>query len=87
MSRIKLLAKALGALRTVVCQDVERRLVRLAVEVFVQSVFEEGVVESRAHKQGHAGSEFQMVRAGEDLFNGAAIHVQDQLGTFTKSLA
>lgn len=75
MSRIKLLAKALGALRMVVCQDVERQLVRLAVEVFVQSVFEEGVVESRAHKQGHAGSEFQMVRVGEDLFSAAPIHV------------
>ncbi len=86
MSRIKLLAKALGALRMVLCQDVERRLVRLAVEVFVQSVFEEGVVESRAHKQGHAGSEFQMVWIGKDLLSAAPLHIQNKLGTLSESL-
>ncbi len=86
MSCIKLLAKALGALRMVVCQDVKRRLVRLAVEVFVQSVFEEGVVESRAHKQGHAGSEFQMVWIGKDLLSAAPLHIQNKLGTLSESL-
>jgi hypothetical protein len=86
MSRIKLLAKALGALRMVVCQDVERRLVRLAVEVLEQGIFENGVVESRAHKQGHAGSEFQIAWIGKDLLSAAPLHIQNKLGTLSESL-
>lgn len=87
MSRIKLLAKALGALRMVVCQDVEGLLVELAVEVFVQSVFEECVVGSSGQKQGHARPEFQVVGVGEDFLSAASFHIQNKLGTFSKPRA
>lgn len=40
----------LSALKRLLCQDVEGQLVWLAVEVFVQGVFEESVVGGRDQK-------------------------------------
>ena len=75
----------LPALKCLLCQDIESHLVRPAVEVLEQGIFEERVVGSRAHKQGHAGAEFQIVGIGEDLLNGATLYVQNKLGTFSES--
>ena len=71
---------------SLLCQDVEGRLVRLAVEVLEQGVFEDGVVGGSRQKQGHAGPEFQIVWITEDLLRATPLHVQNQLGTFSKSL-
>ena len=73
-------------LRRLLRQDVERRLVGLAVEVCEQGVVEECVVGGGCHKQGHAGAEFQVVRVGEDLLSAASFHIQNRLGTFPASL-
>jgi len=67
-------------------QDIQRQLVGLAVEVFEQGVFEEGVVGGSSQKQGHAGPEFQIVGVGEDLFSVTTLYIQDKLGTFSESL-
>ena len=75
----------LPALKCLLCQDIESHLVRPAVEVLEQGIFEERVVGSRAHKQGHAGAEFQIVGIAEDFVSAATLHVQDKLGTFSKS--
>jgi hypothetical protein len=68
------------------CEDVEGQLVWLAVEVFVQGVLEESVVGGSHQKQGHAGSEFQIVRVGEDLLSAAPLYIQNKLGTFSESV-
>ena len=76
----------LSALKRLLFQEVERRLVRLAVEVFEQGVFEDSVVGSSRQKQGHAGPEFQVVGVGEDLFSASTLHVEHKLRTFSESL-
>jgi hypothetical protein len=57
-------------------------LVRLAVEVFEQGGFEESVVGGGGHEQGHAGSEFQIVRVAENLLSAASLYIQNKLRTF-----
>jgi hypothetical protein len=69
-----------------VCQDVDRQLVRLAVEVFEQSIFEEGVVGGSSQKQGHAGAEFQIVWVGEDPGSATSLYIQNKLRTLSESL-
>jgi hypothetical protein len=69
------------ALRPVMGQDIQCELVGLAVEVFEQGVFEEGVVGGSGQKQGHAGPEFEMVGISEDLFSAATVHVEHKLRT------
>lgn len=71
-------------LRRLLCQEVERQLVGLAVEVFEQGVFEDGVVGGRGQKQSHAGAEFEMVRISEDLFSAVAFHIKNKLRTFSE---
>ena len=66
-------------------QDVHRQLVGLAVEVFEQSGFEEGVVGGSSQKHGHAGAEFQIVRVGEDLLSAAPLHIEHKLRTGSES--
>ena len=68
-------------LTRLLCQDVESQLVTLAVEVFEQGVFEEGVIRSRGHEQGHAGPEFQIVGVGEDLLSATTVHIKHKLRT------
>ena len=75
----------LPALNRLLCQDVERQLVRLAVEVFEQGVFEECVVGGSGQKQGHAGPEFEIVGISKDLLSAMAVHVEDKLGTFSEA--
>ncbi len=75
----------LPALKCLLCQEIESHLVRPAVEVLEQRVFEDSVIGGSGQKQGHAGAEFQIVGIGEDLSNGASFHVQNKLGTFSKS--
>ena len=65
-------------------QDIQRQLVGFAIEVFEQGVVEDGVVAGSGQKQGHAGSEFQIVGVGEDLFSAAPVHVENKLGTFSE---
>ncbi len=71
----------LSALKRLLCQDVERQLVGLAVEVFEQGVFEDGVVGGSGQKQGHAGPEFEIVGISEDLFSATTVHVEHKLRT------
>ena len=72
-------------LKRLLCQDVERRLVGLAVEVCQQGVVEEGVVGGNRQKQGHAGPEFEIVGISEDLLSAASIHVEHKLRTGSES--
>jgi hypothetical protein len=53
----------------------------LAVEVLAQGVFEDGVVGGSGLKQGHAGSEFEMVGISEDFLSAATVHVENKLRT------
>ena len=59
-------------------------MVGLAVEVFEQGIFEDGVVGGRGRKQGQAGAEFEMVGIAEDLLSAASFHVEDKLRTFSE---
>lgn len=68
-------------------EDVEGLWVGLAVEVFVQGGFEEAVVGGGGREQGHAGSEFQIVRVGEDLVSTTPLHVENKLSTGSESWA
>ena len=72
-------------LRLLLRQEVERQLVGLAVEVFEQGVFEDGVVGGGGHKQGHAGAEFEMVGIAEDLLSAAPFHIQNKLRALSES--
>lgn len=67
------------------CQEVEGQLVGLAVEVFEQGRFEEGVVGGGGRKQGHAGAEFEIVGIAEDLLSAAPFHIEHQLRAFAES--
>ena len=67
--------------KRLLCQEVERQLVGLAVEVFEQGILEDGVGGGSSQKQGHAGPEFQIVRVGKDLFSAATVHVENKLRT------
>lgn len=71
---------------SLLCQDGKGQLIGLAVEVFEQGRFEEGVVGSSSQKQGHAGAEFQIIWGREDLFSAVTIHAEDKLRTFSESL-
>lgn len=73
-------------LRRLLCEEVERRLVRMAVEVFLQGRFEEGIVAGCSQEQGHAGSEFEIVWISEDLFSAAPLYISNKLRTFSESL-
>ena len=74
-----------GSLGLLLCQEVEGQLVGLAVEVFEQGRFEEGVVCRSGRKQGHAGAEFEIVGRAEDLLSAAPFHIKHQLGAFAES--
>ena len=67
-------------------QDIQRELVGLAVEVFEQGSFEDGVVGGSSQKQGPARPEFEMVGVGENFFSAVPIHIENKLRTFSKSL-
>ncbi len=71
-------------LKLLMRQEIEGQCVRLAGEIFEQGIFENLVLGGRGHKQGQAGSEFQMVRIAEDLFSATPVHVEDQLRTFSE---
>jgi hypothetical protein len=63
----------------VMCQDIDRQGVRLAVKILEQGIFEYLVLGGSGHEQGQAGSEFQMVRIAEYLFSAAPAHVENKL--------
>ena len=69
----------------VLCQKVEGELVGLAVEVFEQGGFEEGVVGGNGRKQGHAGAEFQVVGIAEDLLSATSFYIENKLRAFAES--
>jgi hypothetical protein len=53
--------RATDSLGGLLCQEVDCRLLGLAVGVLEQGGFEDGVVGGRGHEQGQAGPEFEMV--------------------------
>ena len=67
------------------CQKVEGELVGLAVEVFEQGGFEEGVVGGSGQKQGHAGAEFEIVGIAEYLLSAAPFHIKHHLRALAES--
>ena len=71
----------LSVLKRLLCQNIQRQLVGLAVEVFEQGIFEDGVVGGSGQKQGHAGPEFEIVGISEDLVSAATVHIEDKLRT------
>jgi len=68
-------------LRRLLCEEVERRLVRMAVEVCEQGAVEDGVVGGSGQKQGHAGPEFQVIGRAKDLVRATTVHIQNKLRT------
>jgi hypothetical protein len=64
---------ATHSLGPLLCQDVQRQVVGLAVEVFEQGIFEDAVVGGSSQKQGHAGPEFEVVGISEDLLSAIAL--------------
>lgn len=70
-----------SALRRLLCQEIQRQLVGLAVEEFEEGVVEDSVVGGSSQKQGHAGPEFEMVGISENLLSTATIHLQHKLRT------